>query len=131
MDSDIGMNGTFFIIALVLFAVGLSVSAYGKHTHLEKWYQEQWCLKARGNTEIVLPDRSRVDCLTKTHAIEFDFGSKWAESIGQSLYYGVQTGKRPGIVLILENPTDYRYFIRLNTTIKHFDLPIDTWKIGP
>ena len=77
-----------------------------------------------------MPDRTRCDCLTQTHAIEFDFGSKWAEAIGQSLYYSLQTGKRAGIVLILEKSKDYRYWMRLNTTIEHFDLPIDTWKIG-
>jgi len=38
-----------------------------------------------------MPDRTRCDCLAKTHAIEFDFGSKWAESLGQSMYYSIQT----------------------------------------
>ena len=80
--------------------------------------------------EVVLPDRTRCDCLTQTHAIEFDFGSKWAEAIGQSLYYSLQTGKRAGIVLILEKSKDYRYWIRLNTTIEYFNLPIDARKIG-
>jgi hypothetical protein len=68
--------------------------------------------------------------LTQSHAIEFDFASKWAEARGQSLYYSLQTGKRAGIVLILEKSKDYRYWIRLNTTIEHFNLPIDTWKMG-
>jgi len=77
-----------------------------------------------------LPDKTRCDCLTQTHAIEFDFGNKWAEAIGQSLYCSLQTGKRAGIVLILEKSKDYRYWIRLNTTIEHFNLPIDTWKMG-
>lgn len=77
-----------------------------------------------------MPDRTRVDCLTDTHAIEFDFGTKWAESIGQSLYYGLQTGKKPGVVLILEKPTDMKYWIRLNSAITHYGIPIDTWKTG-
>jgi hypothetical protein len=25
---------------------------------------------------------------------------------------------------------DGKYWIRLNTTIEHFDLPIDTWNVG-
>lgn len=48
-------------------------------------------------------DKTRVDCLTEFHAVEFDFYNKWAESIGQALYYGFMTGKKPKVVLILEN----------------------------
>jgi hypothetical protein len=59
-----------------------------------------------------------------------DLGSNWAEGIGQSFYYALQTGKKPGIVLILENPKDKIYWIRMNTTIQHFNMPIDTWSIG-
>lgn len=74
-----------------------------------------------------MPDKTRCDCLTGSHAIEFDFGKKWAESVGQSLYYSLQTGKKAGIVLIMEHPDDYKYWVRLNTVIDHFNLPIDTW----
>ena len=35
-----------------------------------------------------------------------------------------------GIVLILESMKDRKYWIRLNTTIEHFNLPIDTWDVG-
>jgi hypothetical protein len=35
-----------------------------------------------------------------------------------------------GIVLILETIKDSKYWIRLNTTIEHFNLPIDTWSVG-
>jgi hypothetical protein len=97
------------------------------HEHLEKWYQQRWCDAHNGEMEVVLPDNTRCDCVTATHAIEFDFGEKWAESIGQSLYYGLQTGKTPGVVLILEEEKDDKYWLRLNTTVEHYDLPIDTW----
>lgn len=101
----------------LLWADGLSISI--------------WNVRDRGGqVEVRLPDKTRCDCITKTHAVEFDFANKWAEAIGQSLYYSLQTGKRAGVVLILEDPKDYKFWIRLNTTIKHFDLPIDTWKTG-
>ena len=113
-----------------MVATLLTVStATAKHAHPERWYQERWCAAHGGRSEVVLPDRTRCDCLLKTHAIEHDFGPKWAESIGQALYYSIQTGKRAGVVLILENPKDRKYWIRLNTVIQHFGLPIDTWKI--
>ena len=63
----------------------------------------------RGQVEVVLPDGTRCDCVTETHAIEFDSGSKWAETVGQSAYYALQTGKRAGIVLILETMKDRKY----------------------
>jgi hypothetical protein len=66
---------------------------------------------------------TRVDCLSKDYAIEFDFAKKWAESIGQSLYYSKLTGKSPAIVLILTSPTDYKYVKRverLESNIKIF-----------
>jgi hypothetical protein len=73
-----------------------------KREHPERWYQEQWCEAHKGQVEVVLPDGTRCDCLTETHAIEFDFGSNWAEAIGQSAHYSLQTKKKPGVVLILE-----------------------------
>ena len=59
-----------------------------------------------------------------------DFGNNWAEAVGQSAYYSLQIKKRAGIVLILENLKDRKYWIRLKTTIDHFDLPIDIWSFG-
>jgi hypothetical protein len=32
--------------------------------------------------------------------------------------------------IILETIKDRKYWIRLNTTIEHFNLPIDTWSLG-
>lgn len=83
--------------------------------------------KHDGKTEVVLSDRTRVDCLTSTHAIEFDFGNKWSEAIGQSLGCSIETMKKPCIVLILRKPEGYRYWIKLNSVIEHHKLPIDTW----
>jgi hypothetical protein len=60
-----------------------------------------------------------------------NFGNNWAEAIGQSLYYSIQTGKRAGIVLILEKPSDYKYWVRLNTVIDENNLKIDTWQVKP
>lgn len=120
------------IFALLLVVVFLLPSlADAKRLHFEKWYQQQWCQEQGGKVEVVLADRTRCDCLTSTNAIEFDFGNKWAEAIGQSLYYSIQTGKRPGIALILESPKDDRYWLRLISIIEHYNLPIDCWQTGP
>ena len=97
----------------------------------ESYYQDIWCKQQQGITEYTLPDLTRCDCLTDSHAVEVEFGRKWAEGIGQALYYALQTGHKAGIVLILESEKDYKYWLRLNTTIEHHGLEIDTWKIGP
>lgn len=118
------------VAVLIIGMVCVASLAFAAHRHPEKWYQKIWCDNAKGRAEVVLPDKARCDCLTETHAIEFDFASKWAEAIGQSLYYSSQTGRRAGIVLIMESDKDERYMRRLETTIKHFKLPIDVWTTG-
>lgn len=95
----------------------------------ERAYQEAWCDKNGGVMEYVLDDKARVDCLTDEYAIEFDFGKKWAESIGQVLYYGIKTEKKPGVVLILEKDGDERYLDRLKVVADK--LEIRTWTMGP
>jgi len=91
----------------------------------EKDYQTANC---KGITEYVLPNRTRVDCLTDTHAIEYDFGYNWAEAIGQSLQYAMWTGRRAGIVLILSDTED-RFLKRIKSVINHYGLPIDVWTV--
>lgn len=94
-----------------------------KPNQVEAYYQNEWCTQDFGRKEAILWDMTRVDCLTKDYAIEFDFAKKWAESIGQALYYSKLTGKAPAIVLILTSPTDYRYvkrIERLDNEIKLF-----------
>jgi len=120
------------IVAFFLILLSLVASAHAKkHLHKESYYQAIWCREHNGRTEVVLADKTRCDCLTSTHAVEVEFANKWAESIGQALYYAIQTRKRAGIVLILERPQDYKYWIRLNTVIQQYNLPIDTWEIRP
>lgn len=75
-------------------------------------------------TEYRLDDGTRVDCLTDEFAIEFDFALKWAESVGQALYYSLKTGKQPGVVLIMENDGDDRYFDRLNALAVKYNIKV-------
>ena len=91
----------FFITSNVFAATNKSSSS---HLHKEAEYQHAWCCAHRGIEEYKNPDFTRVDCLTDTHAVEFDFAKKWAESVGQALYYQLMTGKRAKVVLILEEP---------------------------
>ena len=84
---------------ILLIILIFPASLLAKREHPEKWYQERWGREQGGEVEVVMPDGSRCDCVTDTHAIEFDFGSGWAESIGQGLHYSAMTKKKAGIVL--------------------------------
>lgn len=103
------------IIALVLL---ISVSpARAKHLYPESAYQKAYCDKQGGVMEYELPDKTRVDCLTDKYAIEFDFAPKWAECIGQAVYYGAMTNRTPACVLIMERGfLDEKYLNRLQKT---------------
>lgn len=90
----------------------------------EKDYQAEWCDQHNGVMEFVLDDQARVDCLTDLHAVEFDFEHKWAESIGQALYYGIKTGKKPGVVLIVSTVRDNPYFDRLKTVARRHGITV-------
>ena len=108
--------GIALFIAFVLAYLFLSEEGHEKHN--EKYYQTLLCERLDGVMEKSLPDRTRVDCLTTEYAIEVDFAKKWAESIGQSLYYAKMTNRQPAIGLILDADKDRRYLKRLNLVAK-------------
>jgi hypothetical protein len=119
-----GMMNAF--LALLLLAPS-ALSAAERLS--EREYQALWCEEAGGRAEAVLPDRARVDCLTGEHAVEVDFAPKWAEAIGQSLYYAAVTGKKPGILLIIRDKKDRRYLERLLRASA--GLGITVWTVSP
>ena len=107
------MKNLFNLLIVIIFLIQ-SGSAFAKHLNNEKYYQCKWCNANAGTMEVVLDDGARVDCLTGKYAVEFDFASKWAESIGQSLYYSIKTNRKPAVVLIMEQPAREKpYYKRL------------------
>ena len=109
-----------YILLLVLL-IPISLASHQKN---ERYYQNIWCRENKGITEYILPDKTRVDCLTKDYAVEFDFASKWAESVGQSLYYANITKKKPAIVLIMESNSDEKYFQRANKLSQLYNITL-------
>lgn len=126
----------FMLVFIVLFLSILQTNAfdygytetgykYVKHKHSESSYQHSWCSAHKGIEEYENQDKTRVDCLTTYHAVEFDFANKWAESIGQALHYQLMTGKKAMVVLILEEPEkEMIYFNRVKKLgkIHNFDV---------
>lgn len=88
----------------------------------ERQYVEYFC---PGRIEFSLPNRSRVDCLTEFHAIEFDKAKKWYEAAGQALYYSSVTDRKPMVVLITNSERDIKYVERLQNTINYHRLNIE------
>jgi len=57
--------GVIVKAAIILMAIFLCPSLLlAKREHAEKWYQERWCREQGGQIEVVLPDRTRCDCVT-------------------------------------------------------------------
>lgn len=82
-----------------------------KHKYKEADYINAYC---NGKIEYVLPhNNTRVDCVTDTYAIEFDYAPKWKEAIGQALYYAKITGKKPAIAIIMKSFLDEKYINRI------------------
>ncbi len=83
---------------------------YGRKEHTGKLYEIDYakvlCHKLNGQIEYHLPDRTRVDCLTDTQAIEVDFIHKIDECITQAAHYGEMTGRTPVCALLVTNNED-------------------------
>ena len=118
-----------FLCAIILLTFAFHTTTHARNIHLEKEYQNVWCLETGGVSEYTLEDRTRVDCLTDEYAVEVDFAAKWAEAVGQALYYALMTGKKPGVLLIIERPSDMRHLGRLLAVSDKTGITV--WTMGP
>jgi len=94
-----------------------------RRLHYEKVYQEYWAAYINGldsddtvaldeHSEISMTDGTRCDVFLtdkkgREYAVEVDFVDKFNEGISQAARYAVLTGKRPGLLIIMEgqNPS--------------------------
>ena len=116
------------VMKKLLLLLILSISSFASYAiENEAYYSEKFCNEMSGQSEYVLKDLSRVDCLTDTHAFEVDWaeGMKVYEAIGQSLYYSSETGKLPGILLLIRKENSEKHIRKIREVIKAFDLPIE------
>lgn len=89
--------------SLLLVLLVLLVLLCGMVRAGEREEVERLAPKYQAKTEVRLWDRARIDMLTETEAIEVDWAHKWAEGIGQSLYYSTVTGKKPALLLLYKD----------------------------
>ena len=81
--------------------------------------------KYNAEVEVRLWDLTRVDMLTKEYAIEVDWAPKWAEGIGQALYYAQVTGKKPGVILLIKDiKKEARFVYRLQIVAAKYDIKV-------
>lgn len=116
------MINKLFLLIILFF---LSFSSYA--IEKEEFYSKKFCEELSGQSQFKLKDLSRVDCLTETHAYEVDWadGMKVYEAVGQSLYYASQTGKKPGILLLIRKDNSEKHIRKIKEVIRYFDLDIE------
>lgn len=95
----------------------------------EAFYRDQWARENGGETEVRLPDGTRCDIVTETHAIEVEWANKWYEGFGQALWYGFQLNKKPGVVLILRKKDDRKFLFRIQSLADHHGIELKVWTV--
>ena len=88
------------LIVAVLCLLLVEVLPTTSVAHDERQWQSQYCEGMK--LEKHLPSGGQVDCLSPEYAIEVEWAEKWAEAVGQSLYYADATARKPGIILLCE-----------------------------
>lgn len=59
--------------------------------------------KYAAEPEAVLWDRTRVDLLSDTEAIEVEWAEKQYQAPGQAVWYGIVSGKPPAVLLLVKD----------------------------
>ena len=81
--------------------------------------------KYQAVAEVRLWDSTRVDLLSDKYAIEADFAPKWAEAIGQSLYYATVTNREPAIILLVRDiRAEQKYIYRCQTICAKYKITL-------
>jgi hypothetical protein len=115
----------------VLIGISGALPAEAGRKHLEAWYADALAEQLKAKTEVRMRNGTRCDVLAPAHAIEVEFASKWAESIGQSLNYAAQTGRGGAIALILESGSEEKYLTILRENIAWHQLPLSVIVMRP
>ena len=98
---------------------------------LEREHSANIAVERKGIAEFRTPDGSRVDVLTEEYAIEVEWSSKWAEAIGQSLYYGIATNRKPAIILLVKDPIKERkYYLRCLAVCAKHNIYLETKRVN-
>ena len=116
-----------FTIIGWLFSLAFASAA----TYNEAYFAELIAkTEVKGELEYRLPNRKRVDILTDTHAYEVDWISKaWSEGVGQALHYAIMTGKKPGVIVLIDKPHKANLNALIETT-KMYDIDVKIFHVN-
>ena len=117
------MKKFLLMFALLLCSVAL---AFSQTKQRESYYQHEFAVALNGQVEVRLMNGTRADIVTDKYAIEVDFGAKWAEAIGQSLSYGIELDKSPGILLVIKGE-EIRFLERLMPVAVEHGIQVWIW----
>ncbi len=117
------MKKILFLLTLIIVAMFL-MSQTQTTRQKEVYYQDKFATIMHGATSVTLYDKTEVDILNDTFAIEVDFSEKWAESIGQSLYYAEMTNRKADVLLVVNGNLDERFIRRLMTVAVKKDITV-------
>jgi len=119
-----------WIATLFLLIIGLGPTPSDAHD--ESIWQRRYCEGMQ--IDVHLPSGGEVDCLSDKFAIEVDWAAKWAESVGQSLYYADATHRKPGIILLCESSETHveglcrSYVYRLEEALRFVSTHVELWE---
>lgn len=100
------------------------ISCNEKKVLAEKDYIDLIQEELGGQIEVSVTS-GRADLVVGEKVYEVEWASNWKESIGQSLWYGLQLDKSPGIILIMKEEKDYKYFLQLNSALEYAQIEIE------
>ena len=86
------MKTLIYTLTLLSFAVPMLANEVSEVAAIAVRYNLQ--------NEVRLEDGTRADLISEDYAIEVDWSAKWAEGIGQALFYSEMTSKAPGVLLL-------------------------------
>lgn len=87
----------------------------------EAYYVDLLAVQMNAQKEVPVQN-GRIDLLTDSVAYEVEWAYNWKHSIGQAMWYALQKNKKPGIILLMRDIDDYRYFVMLNSALSTFGL---------
>ena len=118
------MRRTFTLHAALLALV----CAAPAHAFPEKRVQDCVC---HGMEREVSVGGTRADCMDGASVTEIDRTEKWAEAIGQVLYYASQTQLRPRVVLFCDEAAGLclAHALRFEAAVATIDVRIELVRI--
>jgi hypothetical protein len=134
------------LLGASLLAITLLSNTQAAQAFLESDFVQRYCPNMPH--EYRMPDNTRTDCISDTHAIEVEKSQYWHQAIGQSLHYALWTRqiaespqafsewsavlskpRKAGIVLVcvLPRETCTDHYVRLFRIVEEYKLPITIW----